>query len=163
MARSTRDARLETRSARAKLKRRHEPYWRLIGQGLHLGYRKGAKGSKWNGRVYVAGKYTKHVLGQADDYREPNNSDVLTYFQAQTKARKFAEAFTARKGAVTNKPYTVADAIRDYLEWYAVHRKSFHTARGNCNTHILPALGNCHAPAPTWSSTCIVGESTAIG
>jgi integrase len=140
MARSTRYCRLETRSARAKLAARHEPYWRSIGQGLHLGYRKGKRATKWIARVYANKKYIKHVLGKADDHQDPNNFDVLTYFQAQSKARNFAQELTRQKGGIPTKPYTVADAIQDYLAWYAAHRQSVRIARGNCETHILPAL-----------------------
>ena len=43
MARRVRDKNIETREARAKLKPRPTPYWRAIGRGLHLGYRKGKK------------------------------------------------------------------------------------------------------------------------
>ena len=142
MARSTRDARLETRSARAKLAARHEPYWRSIGQGLHLGYRKGRRAAKWIARVYGNKKYIKHVLGKADDHQDPNNFDVLTYFQAQSKARSFAQELTRQKGSIPTKPYTVADAIRDYLAWYAAHRTSVRIVRGNCETHILPTLSS---------------------
>ena len=45
MARQVRDSRLETREARlAKAPRRDEPYRRLIDEGLHLRYRKRARG-----------------------------------------------------------------------------------------------------------------------
>ena len=43
MARRVRDSDLETRAARGKLKARGKPYYRAIGEGLHLGYRKGDK------------------------------------------------------------------------------------------------------------------------
>ena len=37
------DAKLDTRAARLRLKKRREPYWRSISEGLAVGYRKGAK------------------------------------------------------------------------------------------------------------------------
>ena len=40
MPRKMRDAALETRTARSRLKVAHKPYFRLIEPGLHLGYRK---------------------------------------------------------------------------------------------------------------------------
>ncbi len=43
MARQVRDAKLSTREARSKLSVQHVPHWRLIHEGLHLGYRKGAR------------------------------------------------------------------------------------------------------------------------
>ena len=35
-----------------KLKTRREPYWVKIHQGLAVGYRKGARGGFWIGRLY---------------------------------------------------------------------------------------------------------------
>ena len=52
MARTLRDAKLDTRSRRAKLKARREPYWRSISEGLAIGFRKGAKGGTWIARHY---------------------------------------------------------------------------------------------------------------
>ena len=46
MPRQVRDANLESRSARARLKVAHKPYFRLIEPGLHLGYRKLASGPR---------------------------------------------------------------------------------------------------------------------
>ena len=41
MARRIRESTLDSRDARVKLKVRGKPYWRSIGSGLHVGYRKG--------------------------------------------------------------------------------------------------------------------------
>src|SRR5690348_8158434 len=53
MARTVRDAKLESRSARSQLKMRGKPYYRSIDPGIHLGYRKGKAGGKWVVRWYV--------------------------------------------------------------------------------------------------------------
>ena len=47
MARTVRNAKIDTRSARAKLVARREPYWTVLSQGCALGYRKGSKGGTW--------------------------------------------------------------------------------------------------------------------
>ena len=39
MARTVRDAQLESREARSRLEARGKPHYRLIEPGLHLGYR----------------------------------------------------------------------------------------------------------------------------
>lgn len=44
MGRLVRDSRLESRDARSRLKARKEPYWRLISEGVHLGYYHGDRG-----------------------------------------------------------------------------------------------------------------------
>src|SRR5262249_41221609 len=38
-------------------------------------------------------------------------------------------------------PYSVADAMRDYLAWYADHKKALRQTTVVANAHILPALG----------------------
>jgi integrase len=40
------------------------------------------------------------------------------------------------------QPYTVRQAMTDYLAWYADHKKGLRQATGAVNVHILPALGN---------------------
>ncbi|MGZ9106402.1 MAG: tyrosine-type recombinase/integrase, partial [Rhodoplanes sp.] len=44
MPRKVRDYALETRTARARLRVAHKPYFRMVEPGLHLGYRKNASG-----------------------------------------------------------------------------------------------------------------------
>ncbi len=56
MARTVRDAKLETPTARRALKPSGKPYYRAISEGLHLGYRKGKAGGKWVMRRYVGGQ-----------------------------------------------------------------------------------------------------------
>jgi hypothetical protein len=50
MARTVREASLATRSARLRLSIASKPYWRVIEQGLHLGYRRRATGGSWIAR-----------------------------------------------------------------------------------------------------------------
>src|SRR5579872_5577158 len=69
MARKIRDATLDTREARGKLKPRGKPYWRTIERGLHLGYRrlKGKAGTWW-ARHYLGDQdYEVESIGVADD------------------------------------------------------------------------------------------------
>ena len=47
MARTVRNPKIDTRSARAKLAVRREPYWTAISEGCALGYSRGAKGGTW--------------------------------------------------------------------------------------------------------------------
>jgi integrase len=137
MARSVRDAKLENRTNRLKLPagKRH---WRTIGKGLALGYRRGATLGTWYARVAVAGQnqYRLQSLGEADDFRDADGTAVLDFFQAQDRARQVADA-----GLVTRSRYTVSDAMRDYLEWFATAKKSVATTTAAVNAHILPALG----------------------
>ncbi len=141
MARATRDQKLETRSARGNLRLNHEPYWRGIGRGLCLGYRKGSNGGKWIVRVYSGGKYHKAVIGQADDFRDPNGLDVLDYFQAQERARRTADHHSKEEAGTPAPAYRVKNAMEDYLKWCEVNNKGIKTARYSINAFILPSLG----------------------
>ena len=66
MARLARDAKIDTREARTKLRVHHEPYWRLIEKGFYLGYRKGKanKAGTWIARKHIDGSYKKRVWGK---------------------------------------------------------------------------------------------------
>ena len=47
MARTVRNPKIDTRTARLRLAARAEPYWTVISAGNALGYRRGAKGGTW--------------------------------------------------------------------------------------------------------------------
>ncbi len=134
MARQVRDSRLETREARLRLPRRDEPYWRLIHEGLHLGYRKRARGGVWVVRVYKDGKYSKCNIGRADETEEANGDTVLSFKQAQRLAIK--------REHTPKQELTVADAMSEYLGWYATHRKALKRTENIVMVHILPSLGS---------------------
>jgi hypothetical protein len=90
MARTVRNAKIDTRSSRARLKIRREPYWTKISQGCALGYRRGDKGGTWIGKFRDdSGKRHYEALGAADDAREPDGLSVFSFAQAQEKARVF--------------------------------------------------------------------------
>ena len=119
MARKVRDSNLETRTARNRLRVRHKPYFRLIEPGLHLGYRKLASGpGTWIARRYNGGgNYTVKNLTTtddklviADDYSEPDGNRILSFAQAQEKA-KAQHAHAERSGS-----FTVKEVVESYLE-----------------------------------------------
>jgi len=144
MARLARDAKIDNREARSKLSARHEPYWRLIEKGFYLGYRKGKKkkAGTWIARKHIDGAYKKKSLAIADDFGEDNKVDVLDFGNAQRKAREWADSEARREAGVHEGPYSVEDAINDYLEWYEVHRKSYDRVKSVCDNHILLKLGD---------------------
>jgi integrase len=146
MARTVRNARLHTRSARAKLPPRREPYWTVISIGCALGYRHGAKGGTWIARFRDDAKRQHYeAIGAADDARDPDGRSVLSFGQAQEKARAwFAQKAREAAGdaAPHDGPYTVADALKAYLAAYERRGgKAVYTTRLAANTHILTALG----------------------
>src|SRR5215471_10126200 len=90
MARTLQDAKLETRAARLRLKRRREPYWRSISEGLSIGYRRGFKGGTWIARHYsVAHGRRFRSIGTTDDIADADGEHVLSFAQAQEAARKW--------------------------------------------------------------------------
>jgi integrase len=121
-----RNAKLDTRSARAKLAQGAEPFWIALGPGRALGYFKPVKGGAgtWRARLYLAVSRTfkKIALGTADDYQDANGVEVLTFSQAQEKA---SEWFKAQEEAIRREaggeptlqgPYTVGRALDDYFQ-----------------------------------------------
>src|SRR5215469_6260228 len=90
MARTVRNAKIDTRSARAKLSTRREPYWTVISAGCAIGYRKGAKGGTWIARFRdTARKHHYQALGAADDARDADGRSVYSFAQAQERARNW--------------------------------------------------------------------------
>src|SRR5262249_16855413 len=134
MARTVRDASLESRAARSKLKARGKPYYRAIDQGLHLGYRKLAgKAGRWVLRLYEGrpesgsgSPYVTEVIAGADDVSDPTfsngdiatakikDTDILSFTQAQAVARRMRDE-RSRGSAGIKGPYTVSRALEDYF------------------------------------------------
>ncbi len=138
MPRMTRDSRLETRDARSKLKVQHGPYWRTVQRGLALGYRrnKAKKAGAWYARVRNKARdsYDWRSLGNADDFADADGNLVLSYPQALKAAQEAASA--PGRPYRGQSVYTVADAMRDYLEEKANPDTAY-----KVNAYILPVLG----------------------
>jgi integrase len=161
MSRSTDDALITARAARVRLAERHEPYWRTIEGGLALGYRKGPRGGVWVARLWEAGRYRKVTLGRADDILAAtvgrtdgattrDGVKVLDFRQAQARAQgwatrlhRVAAGLEPERAATPAAPYTVADAVADYLADYAARGgKALATTRQAADAHIGPELGS---------------------
>lgn len=142
MARSVRDANLETRTARQRLQPRGKPYYRGLEPGLHLGYRRPLKGAgKWVARHYVGERdYEVETLAVADDFSDPDGVAVLSFRQAQDLARSRMVS-RAHSAAGKTGPLTVADAIAAYLDFLDANRRTGNDARRRAGAHILPSLG----------------------
>jgi integrase len=143
MARTLQDAKLDTRAARLRHKKRREPHWRSISEGLAVGYRKGAKGGTWIARHYSTEHGRRyHSIGTADDIADADGAHVLSFAQAQETARKwFVHLARHDRGEVRTGPYAIGDCLGDYLTWLQGHRKTGDDARYKINALILPKLG----------------------
>ena len=142
MAQSARDAKLDNRTARLRLDAQRR-YFREIGDGLTLIYRRTSKGyGTWSAKLAMpGGKYAIRILGTADDYQDADGVTVLTFYQAQEKARTTADD-AKTQGGVLIKDMTVKEASESYLAWFRANKKGVAMAESAINAHILPAFGD---------------------
>jgi integrase len=146
MARTVHEASLATRSARLRLPVTSKPYWRVIEQRLHLGYRRRATGGTWIARRRNdEGIYRESKLGLADDLQDANGDTILDFSQAQRVARLWCskeQRLASGYSAVPDGPYTVARAMADYSEDYRRRGgKSVDDMDSVVRRNILPTLG----------------------
>lgn len=146
MARTVRNPKIDTRSARARLAARREPFWTVLSQGCALGYRKGVKGGTWVARFRGDdGRQHYAPLGAADDARDPDGVSVFSFAQAQERAREwFDRKAREQAGGFTplDRPYTVADALADYRADYLRRGgKSIDRLDWSAEAWIKPELG----------------------
>jgi len=134
MARRPRSSKLENRTNRLKLPVQKKPHaFVTIAPGIALGYRRNQGAGTWVVRAAdgKGGNWTKG-FAIADDHEEANGAGVLTFWQAQDKAKALA-----RGSADTGRPVTVIEAI----DAYAAHLAARGGLAGNVSRvrHHLPA------------------------
>jgi integrase len=123
MGKRVHEVALNSRTARMKLMPRHKPYFRLMADGIHLGYRRSTvtgRAGTWLVRRYVsAGQYETALLGAADDTPDmlADGAGTLTFDQAQNTAREWARRQAAATRAKTRAANvtTVRDAVIAYI------------------------------------------------
>jgi len=141
MGRRVKDARLENRTTRGKLAARSEPYWRLVSEGCHVGYYRGARVGKWVARFRRPGGgsgYAKRTLGEADDVLDADGESILNFEQADAAARRWFNEVGNRGGR--RKASTVGDALDSYLKGFT--GKSVGSTKARVDSIIRPALGH---------------------
>lgn len=141
MARTNRSSQLDTRTARLKLPV-EKRFFATVGQNLSLCYRRNKKGvGSWSARLYVNKEHKYILIGEADDFKDPDGETIFSYFQAQDKAREIEKEQKVEAGLIL-LPMTVADAAEEYLVWFKDNRKSYESVRTTIQAHILPTLGS---------------------
>src|SRR5258708_38585369 len=108
MTQKIRSGRLETRSARLRLTLRKRPYSVTIAKGLSLGYRRTATDGPWIVRLTKGGADWATRFAVADDHTEADGVSVLTFWQAQERAKTLA------KIGPPNADNTVGRAMQPY-------------------------------------------------
>ena len=144
MPRSQRNNAFGKRTARFRELSAGKEHWTPADEGVSLGYRRGKTKSVWYVRTYQgSGKYKQRPIGLADDYQDADGEQILTYFQAQNRAKD-----RARESRNKNRPlpkrsgYTVADAVDAYLNHYRTESgKQTKEVERVFDRDIVPALG----------------------
>ena len=152
MARTKRSASLDSRNKRLELSA-GVLHLEQIRAGSYLLYRRPTNGSTgtWLVRWYdpETRKQRQERMGNADDFAQADGLGVLSYKQATDKAElwfktrnRFA-ALAAEGEVVPEGPYSVADALKDYLH-DAKRRgmKGLLYTEQTANAQIIPILGS---------------------
>jgi integrase len=151
VAGTVRYAKLDSPTARAKLKRgddeRGRKHWQSLNGRAHLGYQRkpGAANGRWLLRRYDGKAYAIEPLGAADDGgAAADGESVLSYEQAKAKARAALNI-----GAKLPGRLTVRQAIADYIKFMATTGKATKDTEWRATAHILPKLGDIEVAALT--------------
>jgi len=148
VARHVRNPKLDSRTAREKLKPSGKPVYSDIGNKLHLGYRrKGRAGGKWVLRRYIGqGAYVLETIAEADDLADADGVGVLSFHQAQDRAREHAQALNEEARIASIGPaVTVRDAVAAYIAMRDEREARLSGGRGRRNArsrltkHVLAA------------------------
>jgi integrase len=144
MAGTVRHARLESRSARDRLKRGRQPHWQALEDGkVHLGWQRwkgqrGEAGGRWVLRRYIGNnKYRSETLGRADDAEAADGERILTFEQAEIRART---RVTTGGGKIER--LTVRQAMTLYTDYKRSRGQSVKDLMSRTTAHILPELGD---------------------
>lgn len=126
MSRTVIEARIQDRTARGRLALRNTPYWRILSEGRHLGYRRGARKGAWVARYFCTerGAYITSSLAEADDVRDADGRDILNYKQAFDAALRWIEIATRGPSATSDPDMTVGDAVDAYITARDARRSS---------------------------------------
>ena len=157
MARTVRNAKIDTHTARLKLAERREPYWTPISAGCAIGFRRGAKGGTWIARFRGEdGKQHYEALGAADGARDADGLTVYSFSQAQEMAREFfyrKARLLAGHAEPADSHLTVADALDAYFaDREQRGSKGLAKDRAAAQARILPELGAVEAAKLTTKS-----------
>jgi integrase len=145
MSGTVKHARLESQSARARLKRGRQPHWQALVEGrLHLGWQcwKGEPVGRWLLRRYIGdGKYRVQALGRADDVARADGADVLSFEQAKAKAHAMVASPNGNGNGPTVRP-TVRQAMHRYIDYKHQKGQPVGDLISRSRVHIIPTLGD---------------------
>jgi integrase len=137
-----RHANFESRTARGRLERGRQPHWQALIPGrAHLGYQvaKGDPQGRWVLRRRIGvDQYRSETIGRADDAGAADGVHILSFEQADAKARGMVNAPAAKRGNLT-----VHEAMERYLQ-HIIGRspQNIRDTATRIRVHILPSLGD---------------------
>lgn len=141
MSGAVKHARIESRTARAKIKRKHRPQPQSLVSGrAHIAW---WWLDKWpTGRWFLIrykgnGKYSRDPIADADDTVEADGARVLNFEQARAKALAILDAPKAKR---TN--LTVRQLVADYITYKEQRDQPTRDLKRRMEAHIIPILGN---------------------
>jgi integrase len=150
--RTSKNPRIVNRTVRARLEPRRDPYWHLIAEGHHVGYRRlNSPGGSWIARYYTSEHGRRfQSLGAADDTSEADGTHVLSFPQAIQAAQAWVVTVQKADGAgvAHNASYTVSQAMADYITDRQLQtrktskEKLDDRAQTISDAFIVPALGH---------------------
>lgn len=146
LAETAKTTRINSRTARARLPVRREPYWQVVSAGCAIGYRRGKKGGTWVARFRDdTGKQNYLSLGAADDNIEADGTSCLSFDQAQAKGKRFFRVQNTGE-EVSRGPYSVEMALDEYFN--ARTRRGSKGVKADiyaAKARIIPELGKIGA------------------
>jgi integrase len=139
MARTVRNQKIDTPSARARLGT--GKYWISIAPGCAFGYRKQAKGSVWAAKL-VKGKLRRETtVGPTDDVLPADGKLALSFAQGQERARAWFVEAERDEAEATDPPLTLS-ATLDQYEADLKTRGGDASNVGRVRSHMLAALAD---------------------
>jgi integrase len=149
---TSKNPRIINRTVRARLEARRDPYWHLIAEGQHVGYRRlNSTGGSWIARYYTREHGRRfQSLGTADDVAPADGTHVLSFPQAIQAAQAWVVIVQKADGAgvAHNASYTVAQAMADYITDRQLEKRSTTEQKLDDRTQtisdafIIPTLGH---------------------
>ena len=114
--------------------------WRSCPRRAHLGWQRWQDDAagRWLLRRYIGnGKYRSITIGRADDADDADGERVLSFEQAEAKARAMVGAAAGRVHRLT-----VRRALEKYVEYLRSEGKPVDTVLSRGWAHIVPPLGD---------------------
>ena len=157
MGSSSMQAKIDTVARRKKLPVATHPVWTSIGDtrsGLKLGYRKGARGGVWVGKLVIDGARVETTLGPADDA-----GTGMSYAEATAAAIAWAGKERQRltlRADDENRDATVADAIEAYVKTrIARAKRAGRDAQTRLARHVLSDTNLAATPVGRMSARAL--------